>query len=141
MCVMQGVFASGRYPVGWSQAAVSAVFKKGDPVTDCDAQHTKYRGTASWASYHASCMVLDARLVAWGEQHRLRAEGEVGFRSVGDLQADGATDPEASAGTGTWLVRCKGFGCLGRMLVGRKGLPNETAASRQFHHHDDGTRK
>lgn len=39
--IVNAVFVSGRYPAAWSCAAVSAVFKKGDPQL-----HTNYRGIA-----------------------------------------------------------------------------------------------
>ena len=74
--VAQGVFATGQYPVAWSQAAVSAVFKKGDPQ-----QHTNYRGIAVGNILgKVFSMVLDARVASWCEQHGLRARGQAGFR-------------------------------------------------------------
>jgi hypothetical protein len=73
--VVQGVFATGQNPVAWSQAAVSAVFKKGDPQ-----QHTNHRGVAVGNIFgKVFSMVLDARVASWCEQHGLRARGQAGF--------------------------------------------------------------
>ena len=74
--VVGAVFASGCYPVSWSQAAISAVFKKGDPQ-----QHTNYRGIAVGNTLgKVFSMVLDRRLSRWAELHGHRAMGQAGFR-------------------------------------------------------------
>ncbi len=74
--VMSAVFATGTYPVCWSRAAISAVFKKGD-VSDKD----NYRGIAVGNVLgKLYSMVIDTRLSKWSEGKGLRAEGQAGFR-------------------------------------------------------------
>lgn len=73
--VISAVFNSGEYPVSWSQAAVSAVFKKGD--TDI---WDNYRGIAVGNVVgKLYSMIIDARLSQWSEKQGLRAEGQAGF--------------------------------------------------------------
>jgi hypothetical protein len=62
----------GRYqPVSWPQAAISAVFRKGDPACK---EH--YRGIAVGNVLgKVFNMVLEQRLSAWADEHGHRAQG------------------------------------------------------------------
>ena len=74
--VINAVFESGEYPVSWSQAAISAVFKKGDP-----ACKDSYRGIAVGNVLgKVFSMVLDQRLSQWAEDNGHRAQAQAGFR-------------------------------------------------------------
>jgi hypothetical protein len=74
--VLNAVFVSGDYPPTWSLAAVSAIFKKGDPTVQ-----DNYRGIAVGNIFgKLFSMVLEQRLSAWAELLGLRARGQAGFR-------------------------------------------------------------
>lgn len=74
--LIANVFETGTFPVGWSQAAISAVAKHGD-MND----QNNYRGIAVGNIMgKLYSMVLEARLTEWCETHKLRAAGQAGFR-------------------------------------------------------------
>ena len=74
--VINAFFESGDPPVSWSEAAISAVFKKGDPTCK-----DNYRGIAVGNVFgKVFSMVLEQRLSKWSEEHRHRAQAQAGFR-------------------------------------------------------------
>ena len=74
--VINAFFESGDPPVSWSEAAISAVFKKGDPTCK-----DNYRGIAVGNVFgKVFSMVLEQRLSKWSEEHGHRAQAQAGFR-------------------------------------------------------------
>lgn len=74
--IVKEVFQSGAFPSSWAEAAVSAVFKKGDR-----AVMDNYRGIAVGnVMGKVFSMILESRLDKWAESEGKRAEGQAGFR-------------------------------------------------------------
>ena len=74
--VINAFFESGDPPVSWSEAAISAVFKKGDPTCK-----DNYGGIAVGNVFgKVFSMVLEQRLSKWSEEHGHRAQAQAGFR-------------------------------------------------------------
>lgn len=74
--LLKNIFCSGRYPEGWSAAALTAVYKKGEAEN-----LNNYRGIAVGnvlGKLFGS--VLNTRLDAYAERIGARAEGQAGFR-------------------------------------------------------------
>ena len=79
--LLKNIFCSGRYPEGWSAAALTAVYKKGEA-----GDLNNYRGIAVGnvlGKLFGS--VLNTRLDAYAELIGARAEGQAGFGRGGAL--------------------------------------------------------
>jgi hypothetical protein len=74
--LFSAVYRCGQVPVGWCSAALSAVFKKGDPsVLD------NYRGIAVGSVMGKMfSMLIERRLSDYCEEQGFRARGQAGFR-------------------------------------------------------------
>jgi hypothetical protein len=74
--LFQHSFSTGLLPPVWCDAILCAIFKKGEPSV-----YDNYRGIAEGSLMgKIYCMLVEARLDRFCEDHGYRATGQAGFR-------------------------------------------------------------
>ena len=74
--ILNGAFDRGEVPQSWNTVLVSPIFKRGDRTDTANYRPISVGDT--YSKLYAT--VLNARLMAWLEEHGLRAPGQSGFR-------------------------------------------------------------